>query len=561
MVWHGLMRIAAPGGAIDPSTFFQRIGWTFQGFFKYIAGTPLPYPPGDWYWIPSRVYTGDPITEFPLFTFLYADLHAHMMAIVLTALAIAWTLSILLKKWQWKMGWLGGLEFICTMVLGGLVVGALRPTNTWDFPTYLILAGLVIFYTGFRYGQVPKSFLPFLGAYLRRLVLSAGAAVLFAGLAFLFYQPFAHWYGQAYTALDIYKGDQSAFWSYITHWGLFLFILLSWLIQESVDWMTKTPASHLKVLRPYKILIQFLAILLILAIVFLTLQKIFIGWLVLTMAAWALVLMLRPGLSDAKRLALFMAGTALTITLVVELVTLRGDLGRMNTVFKFYLQAWSMFAVSSGAALIWLIPEINNIRKQTWKTVWMIGLVILVVGAAWFPLLAGNDKINDRITSTAPHTLDGMTYMAYSTYNDQGVELDLSQDYRAIRWMQENVEGSPVIVEGNAPEYRWGTRFTIYTGLPGVVGWNWHQRQQRAVLAVDWVWPRVDEVNAFYSGTNPADALSFLKKYDVQFIIVGQLEAVYYPAEGLAKFDDLKGVYWNEVYRDENTVIYEVIQE
>ena len=152
---------------------------------------------------------------------------------------------MLLKKWQWMAGWRGWLEFGCTMVLGGLVVGALRPTNTWDFPTYLILAGLVIFYTGIRYGKIPKSFMPFLGVELRRMILSAGAAALFAGLAFLLYQPFAHWYGQAYTALDLYKGDRSAFWSYITHWGLFLFILLSWFIQESVDWMTKTPASKL----------------------------------------------------------------------------------------------------------------------------------------------------------------------------------------------------------------------------------------------------------------------------------------------------------------------------
>jgi uncharacterized membrane protein len=71
----------------------------------------------------------------------------------------------------------------------------------------------------------------------------------------------------------------------------------------------------------------------------------------------------------------------------------------------------------------------------------------------------------------------------------------------------------------------------------------------------------VDEVNAFYSGTNPADEQSFLRKYDVHFIVVGQLEAVYYPAEGLAKFDALNGVYWNEVYREGSTVIYEVIQE
>jgi uncharacterized membrane protein len=35
--------------------------------------------------------------------------------------------------------------------------------------------------------------------------------------------------------------------------------------------------------------------------------------------------------------------------------------------------------------------------------------------------------------------------------------------------MQDNIQGSPVIVEANCPEYRWCTRYTIYTGLPGVV--------------------------------------------------------------------------------------------
>ena len=59
-------------------------------------------------------------------------------------------------------------------------------------------------------------------------------------------------------------------------------------------------------------------------------------------------------------------------------------------------------------------------------------------------------------------------------------------------------KGSPVIVEANCPEYRWCTRFTIYTGLPGVVGWNWHQRQQR-VFTSTWVEARVADVGNFYN--------------------------------------------------------------
>ena len=77
-----------------------------------------------------------------------------------------------------------------------------------------------------------------------------------------------------------------------------------------------------------------------------------------------------------------------------------------------------------------------------------------------------------------------MTFMKYSQHWD-GQMMDLSEDYNAIRWMQDNVQGSPVIVEANCTEYRWCTRMTIYTGLPGVVGWNWHQRQQRGVASTN----------------------------------------------------------------------------
>ncbi len=69
MIWHGLMRLVAPNGAFADGNIFQKIGWTVTGFAQYVKGTPLPYPPGDWYWIPSRAFPLSPITEFPAFTF------------------------------------------------------------------------------------------------------------------------------------------------------------------------------------------------------------------------------------------------------------------------------------------------------------------------------------------------------------------------------------------------------------------------------------------------------------------------------------------------------------
>jgi uncharacterized membrane protein len=152
--------------------------------------------------------------------------------------------------------------------------------------------------------------------------------------------------------------------------------------------------------------------------------------------------------------------------------------------------------------------------------------------------------------------------------------MDLSKDYRAIRWMQENVSGSPVIVEANLRNlYRWGSRFSIYTGLPGVVGWEWHQQQQRAILPGNWVSDRIAEVDNFYLTSDLEQALAFLRKYNVRYIILGQQERGLYStsrmleqrgytnADGLNKFEQAEGMLWEEVYRDGDTVIYRVPEQ
>jgi len=126
--------------------------------------------------------------------------------------------------------------------------------------------------------------------------------------------------------------------------------------------------------------------------------------------------------------------------------------------------------------------------------------------------------------------------------------------------MQENIPGSPVIVEANLRDlYRWGSRFSIYTGLPGVVGWEWHQQQQRSLLPGSWVSDRIAEIDQFYTTTDLQLAYQFLRKYDVRYIILGQQERGHYAGEGLVKFAAQDGVLWQAVYRDRDTIIYQVV--
>jgi YYY domain-containing protein len=558
MIWQGFMRLATPN--FEAGNLLDKLMWTVQGIGMFIQHAQLPYGAGDWYWIPSRAIPGEPITEFPLFTFLYADPHAHLFALPLTLLALAWSLSILLQQWHWEgdRRWMRVLQGVATFVMGGMVIGSLYPTNTWDMPAYLGIGCVVVLYTicrhTFKTSQEPFE----LWRSIKRFAVGLIAAGILVGLAFLLFRPFSQWFVQAYNAVDIWKGDHTQLPDYLTHWGVFIFIISSWMLWETIDWMDKTRLSRLRLLLPFWSLLLMLLLAFIAIVVLLQIVGVNIAWVALTLAVWALLLIIRPNQPDQKRFVLFLVGSAAILSLAVELVALRGDIGRMNTVFKFYLQAWTMFSISAGAALIWVYPAVMRHWLPGWRFLWSLCVGLLIGGAGLFTLLGGADKITDRMTNLAPHTLDGMAYMQYAHYNDSGQDMTLSEDFRAIQWMQDHIKGSPVIVEANTPEYRWGTRFTIYTGLPGVVGWNWHQRQQRAALNTEAVFDRVQEVGSFYNNSYMSEVQSFLSKYNVKYIVVGQLERITYKAGNLTKFETYKGILWDEVYRDGSTVIYQV---
>ncbi len=533
----------------------ERIVWAAQGFFKTLQGQAGGIPLDQWYWNPSRVMPpGDvAITEFPLFTFLYSDLHAHMIALPLTVLALAWALSTLFARNLKPMHWLATLAF------GGLALGALRPTNTWDLPTYLVFAVLVTGYAIFRYVEVGQQKRYGLSPTLQRAGLALAGMAALVAFALLFYQPYSRWFGLGYTEVKLWENEKTPIWSYWTQFGLFLFVIFFWMTWETRQWLAQTPLSALAKLKPYQLLIELALILLIGAVLLLVFgTKTSIAWFCLPLAAWALILMLRPGLSDSKRMALFMVGTALAVSLGVDVVVLAGD--RMNTVFKFYMQAWVLFAISASAALAWTLAEFDE-WHSIWRKIWQTGFFLLSGGALLFTFTATNAKIQDRMGVNLPNGLDSMEYMAHVTYWDQ-TDMDLSQDYRAILWMQANIKGSPVVLEG-APagvQYTWFSRYTVYTGLPTVVGWQWHQEQQRRLAPAGIVARRGLEVQNFYNTSDIPAAQEFIKKYDVRYIVVGQVERIHYTPGGLLKFESQNGLLWREVYRDLQTVIYEVLQ-
>jgi len=156
-----------------------------------------------------------------------------------------------------------------------------------------------------------------------------------------------------------------------------------------------------------------------------------------------------------------------------------------------------------------------------------------------------------------------MDYMQQGAmYSENNQQLDLGWDYEAIQWMRQNIKGSPVIMEGNTGLYHWGNRYSIYTGLPTIIGWDWHTKQQYSLLPGDLVDYRVALVREFYDTPDLNRALEIVQRYDISYVVIGGLERAVYDVAGLNKFQVMaQGGTLLKVYDANNVQIYQVSSE
>ena len=226
-------------------------------------------------------------------------------------------------------------------------------------------------------------------------------------------------------------------------------------------------------------------------------------------------------LTRADTFALILILVGLLLPLAVEFVYLRDLFGyRINTVFKFYFQAWVLLALAAayGASLV------AGRLRGAGGLVWRAALVLLVLGGLVYPALAIPNKASDF---HGPPTLDGMAWLE-SAYPD---------DYAAIRWLQANAPDGAVILEAPGKSYSYLSRVSALTGLPTVVGWDFHECQWRGTC--DEAAQRAQDVEILYNSTDPTQTLTLLDKYAITYVYVGSLERERYNPSGLAKFERL----------------------
>jgi YYY domain-containing protein len=525
------------------------------GMGALFSGQALPTAPHRWYWGPTRIigenYDGNAIVEMPWFTFLYGDLHAHMIALPLQFLAMAFLLNEVLSA---RRGNRSRFAAFLALALGAITTGLLFATNSWDWITYVIfgMAGLA-FAWWLAWRSISRRS-------LIALLLTLSGFFVIQHLASL---PFSTWFANAYTGLRLWDSDKTPLWAFFSIHGTFLFLLTGLLLWDTGRWFRSVKLSSLQGKVPYLIAGAVLVLVILLA-AFLagTAFEYQAALVVVPLLLWVAVLFFRSGQSRAMQFVLACAGLSLGLMLGVEVVVLTGDIGRQNTIFKFYMQVWLLMSVVGGAAFAWLwssAPRWSGFLRNSFAII----AAILFFIAGLYPIMSARGRALDRFSTDVPLTLNGMDYMNYASHGENGQFFPLAGDYEIIRWLQENVTRLPVIMEGQSSPnlYKWGSRIAINTGLPSVMGWDWHQTQQRALHNMGaFVRQRGSNVNAFYNTTDIDTALRIAAFYDVEYIIVGALERAYYSRTSLSKFDEMvrMGIL-EEVYRNGDDVIYRFV--
>jgi YYY domain-containing protein len=219
---------------------------------------------------------------------------------------------------------------------------------------------------------------------------------------------------------------------------------------------------------------------------------------------------------------------------------------RANTVFKFWYQAWILLSAGNALGLAYAVrgwrPRLLLHRPP--RLAWAAVTLALLLAALVYPVTASFARTNGF--SGSP-TLNGLAYWQHFD----------PADYAAAMWLAAHAQGTPVLLEAEggqlagtySPE---GGRISELSGLPTVLGWSDHEWQERNSFAATQA--RSADIRTIYTTSNTDQALQLLARYNVRYVVVGQLERQTYPGADFAKFAKLGA----PVYQTPQITIYDL---
>ena len=449
----------------------------------------------DSYWFPDATrYIGfnpdvpdKTIHEFPCYSFVLGDLHAHvvniMFVLLLLGLLYAWTQKVRnttpsVEKLGAKKFWMQQL-LMPHILAAAMLLGMFHWTNYWDFVIYYVVTGGTVLF---------MNIICLKGDIKRIIAVTAAQAVEIFTVATVIILPFTLQFTTMVQGVRLAQ-NHSLPHQLLILWGLPTILTLVFVISLIVGKLKRL--NHKSLYR------------------------------------------LMKAIRTPDLFAVIMGLCAIGLVAIPELVYVRdiyeNGNARANTMFKLTYQAYIMFGMTM-AYVIFRLLFVN--RRKILKAVGVIGLALLLWTCGYF---------GKSVDSWFGQVLDPSQYKGLNA--TAFLETDYAEDVGAIRWLKENIEGSPVVLEANGDSYSEYERVSAMTGLPTVMGWYVHE----------WLWrndvadlnAKADEIETIYTSTNAAEVQMLVEKYDISYIFVGSCER--------EKYADLN----NEVLQSLGEIVYQ----
>ena len=429
------------------------------------------------------------INEYPLFSFLWGDVHAHVISLF-NQVFLIFLLLFAYNKWES----LRTRERIFLGVIIAISLGSMPLINTWDvliYAPFTVLVGLLIVRRNWKTHDKNSSIIFLIAVPI---------------LAVLSYLPF-------YLQLQTHSGGigfvhiPSNPVEFLLVNGLFIGIIILFLREDII----RRPFLLLIVV-PFLVTGYFAAAIAVIPATYLAARIVF-----------------RHNIDFMDLLAFFGLG----ILIFCELFFLKDNMGdiyfRMNTVFKTYLPAWLMLGTTSFSLVgKWLsqarwIPSIP--ARQT-------AVIVIIVISTLF-ILPFVIPVNQNYGTG---TLDGLAYLNDSHPGDAA----------AVAYLR-TLTGTEIIVEAEGGDYSYYSRISSFTGIPGIIGMPFHEYMWRSDDN-GWFNSRLADIKSIYE--QPEKTVILMKKYNATLLYVGDTERERYevkiPPSGLERIYSAKGV---DIYR------------
>ena len=505
-----------------------------------------------WWWKSSRITNsfnaegGDldfTIQEFPFFSFLLGDFHPHLMSIpfVLTGITVLTALFIANRSISFSTL----RKNIPATVIAALAIGSSGFINFWDVGLLLLLSTGLVIASWIARGKFG----------VRRLIVAAAPITALWAIGVLIYSPF--YFGTAESQVQwpplapVKYGSRPI--HFISIWLLLLTLAapVAMLLASKytsriaalVRRKTVSPQSERNLIwRPAWI--TGAALVVIPWLIWVVTHTVFnekafitdvitrlpvtgvLGAISATMIAVVLT-RARRGADDGAHYVLILGAIAVYLLFAAELFFVH-DLfsNRMNTVFKFYYQAWIVLSVVGGyGSYVWWKhhPKLVGVTRVGSRTA--IGvLIVVIISSLYFPVAAAVSK---TVASGLGPNLDGLSFMKARDEDELNVIRDISK-----------ISGhDDVLVEAVGGSYSEYSRISGSTGVPTPLGWEFHEKQWHG--STDLFSDRKSDLETLYTTNDRSEIDEIIAKYSLTMVVVGPRERSTYGNIDMTMFDTI----------------------